>query len=300
MDHNLKQPPADLTAPVRQREETIQALYDLLDKNMADFDAALEGIDKAEIADMKEVSDTREIYDFIRYHYDEFGQRGAELLLRMENPLEFIVDNWPCYDLETLAMKHLADKALEESDKEVLPQSAQDTKDLEKPSILKQIDSAGHAQQQEQMVTVLSAVLDQNMTEFHESLLRMDKEEIIAQSAEIAATQAAYDFMKDDFRFERGDVETLLRMGNPLQFIAEQWPSNMAELFDMRGQIEEAIMDAGKDAAAQQKTEQTRPAEKTPSIRSEKPSILNDLSDKKREVGQRSIAESKAKGGEAR
>lgn len=300
MDHDIKQPPADLTDPVRQREETIQALYDLLDKNMADFDAALEGIDKAEIADMKEVSDMREIYDFIRYHYDEFGQRGAELLLRMENPLEFIVDNWPCYDLETLAMKHLADKALEGLDKEVLPQSAQDTKDLEKPSILKQIDSAGHAQQQEQMVTVLKAVLDQNMTEFHESLLRMDKEEIIAQSAEIAATQAAYDFMKDDFRFERGDVETLLRMENPLQFIAEQWPSNMAELFDMRGQIEEAIIDAGKDAVAQQKTEQASPAEKTPSIRSEKPSILNDLSDKKWEVGQRSMAESKTKGGEAR
>ena len=300
MDHDIKQPPADLTDPVRQREETIQALYDLLDKNMADFDAALEGIDKAEIADMKEVSDMREIYDFIKYHYDEFGQRGAELLLRMENPLEFIVDNWPCYDLETLAMKHLADKALEGSGQEALPQSAQDTKDLEKPSILKQIDSAGHAQQQEQMVTVLSAALDQNMTEFHESLLRMDKEEIIAQSAEIAATQAAYDFMKYDFRFEQGDVETLLRMENPLQFIAEQWPSNMAELFDMRGQIEEAIMDAGKDTAAQQKTEQTRPAEKTPSVRSEKPSILNDLSDKKREVSQRSIAESKAKGGEAR
>lgn len=300
MDHDIKQPPADLTDPVRQREETIQALYDLLDKNMADFDAALEGMDKAEIADMKEVSDMREIYDFIRYHYDEFGQRGAELLLRMENPLEFIVDNWPCYDLETLAMKHLADKALEGLDKEVLPQSAQDTKDLEKPSILKQIDSAGHAQQQGQMVTVLKSVLDQNMTEFHESLLRMDKEEIIAQSAEITAMQAAYDFMKDDFKFERGDAETLLRMENPLQFIAEQWPSNMTELFDMRGQIGEAIMDAGKDAAAQQKTEQTRPAEKTPSIRSEKPSILNDLSDKKREVGQRSMAEGKAKGGEAR
>lgn len=300
MDHDIKQPPADLTDPVRQREETIQALYDLLDKNMADFDAALEGMDKAEIADMKEVSDMREIYDFIRYHYDEFGQRGAELLLRMENPLEFIVDNWPCYDLETLAMKHLADKALEGLDKEVLPQSAQDTKDLEKPSILKQIDSAGHAQQQEQMVTVLKSVLDQNMAEFHESLLRMDKEEIIAQSAEIAATQAAYDFMKDDFRFEQGDVETLLRMENPLQFIAEQWPSNMTELFDMSGQIGEAIMDTSKDAAAQQKTEQTRPAEKTPSIRSEKPSILNDLSDKKREVGQRSMAEGKAKGGEAR
>ena len=92
------------------------------------------------------------------------------------------------------------------------------------------------------MASVLEAVLDQNMAEFHAALLGMDKEEIIAQSAEIAAMQAAYDFVKDDFKYERGDVEILLRMENPLQFIAEQWPSNMSELFDMDGQIGEAII----------------------------------------------------------
>lgn len=96
MDYDAKQSPADLTDSVRQKEEAVQALYNLLDKNMADFDAALAGVDKAEIADMKEVTDMREIYDFIRYYYGEFEQREAELLLRMENPLKFIVDNWPC------------------------------------------------------------------------------------------------------------------------------------------------------------------------------------------------------------
>lgn len=141
----------------------------------------------------------------------------------------------------------------------------------------------------EQMVTTLKTVLDQNMTEFHASLLDMDKEDIIAQSAEIAAMQAAYDFMKEDFKYERGDAETLLRMENPLRFIADQWPSNMAELFDMSGQMREAIMDADRDAA-----------EEKPSVRSEKPSILSDLSDKKREAGQRNMAEGKSKGGEAR
>lgn len=121
--------------------EAVQALNDLLDKNMADFDAALAGMDKAEIADMKEVSDTREIYDFIRYHYGGFEQRNVELLLRMEDPLKFLVDNWPCYDLETLAMNHLADQAMEKSGKETLP-PAHDTKDVtadKKLSVLKQI-----------------------------------------------------------------------------------------------------------------------------------------------------------------
>lgn len=142
MDYDAKQPPADRTDSVQQKEETIQALYDLLDKNMADFDVALTGTDKAEIADMKEVSDMREIYDFIRYHYGEFEQREAELLLCMENPLKFMVDNWPCYNLETLAMNHLANKAIEESGKEALSQPVHDTKDAEKPSILKQIKTS--------------------------------------------------------------------------------------------------------------------------------------------------------------
>lgn len=142
MDYNAKQPLADLTDSVQQKEETIQALYDLLDKNMADFDAALVGMDKAEIADMKEVSDTRETYDFIRYHYGEFEQHEAELLLRMENPLKFMVDNWPCYNLETLAMNYLENKTVEESGKEVLPRSDHNTKNADaakKPSVLKQI-----------------------------------------------------------------------------------------------------------------------------------------------------------------
>lgn len=77
MNYDAKQPPANLADSIQQKE-TVQALYDLLDKNMADFDASLAGMDKAETADLKEVSDTREIYDFIRYHYGEFGQREAD------------------------------------------------------------------------------------------------------------------------------------------------------------------------------------------------------------------------------
>lgn len=122
--------------------EAVQALYNLMDKNMADFDATLAGMDKAESADIKEVSDTREIYDFIRYHYGEFEQREAELLLRMDNPLKFMVDNWPCYNLETLAMNYLANQTIEELGKETLPQTSHDVKDTvaeKKPSVLKQI-----------------------------------------------------------------------------------------------------------------------------------------------------------------
>lgn len=109
-------------------------------------------------------------------------------------------------------------------------------------------DPAGYAQQQEQMENVLNAVLDQNMAEFHASFLSMDKEEIIAKSGQISIVQDAYDFIKD-YDFKRSDVETLLRMENPLGFVASHWPADMDGLFDMKDMISEAIDEAGKEAA---------------------------------------------------
>lgn len=42
--------------------EVLEALRSLLDKNMADFDATLDGLTKEEIAEMPEVAATRDIY----------------------------------------------------------------------------------------------------------------------------------------------------------------------------------------------------------------------------------------------
>ena len=55
--------------------------------------------------------------------------------------------------------------------------------------------------------------------------------------------------MKEYFKFEQGNAEILLHMENPLKFVAAQWSSDMAELFDMNAQVGEAIVEAGKEAA---------------------------------------------------
>ena len=55
-------------------------------------------------------------------------------------------------------------------------------------------------------------------------------------SAEISAMQGAHNFMKKYFKFEPGNAEILLRMENPLKFVATQWRSDVAELFDMNAQ----------------------------------------------------------------
>ena len=127
------------------------------------------------------------------------------------------------------------------------------------------IDPANYAQNQEQMITAVKDVLDQNMSEYQAALLRMDKPELIEKSAEIAAMRDAYDFMKNDFKFQKGDAEILLRMENPLRFVAEQWPSDICEMFDMSDHVGEMISAAAKAETPQHGGES--PAQEKPSIR---------------------------------
>lgn len=130
-----------LSPQAREGAAVLQALNDLLDKNMSDFDAALGDMTEEEIAENEEITSTREIYSFMRYD-SELERREAELLLRMENPLQFIVDNWPCYNLAELARNALESGEITETGKEVLSQSshvAKDTASAEKTSVLKQL-----------------------------------------------------------------------------------------------------------------------------------------------------------------
>ena len=128
---------------------------------------------------------------------------------------------------------------------------------------------------------------------YQAALSCMSPTELIEKSGDIAAMQAAYDFMKTDYKFEPGDAETLLRMENPLRFVADLWtvPGDMHGLFDMSDQVGEAIEEAAKAASPQRSGQ---------SSDQEKPSIRGQLRDAARDTGQRQPPEAKAKGGEAR
>ncbi len=156
------------------------------------------------------------------------------------------------------------------------------------------VNPEGRARGQAQLEQTVKAVLDQNMKEFHASLLTLDKEEIIAKSAEIAAMREAYDFMKEYFKFERGDAEILLRMENPLKFVAEQWPSDIAGMFDMSDQIGEAIEEAGQRAASEHEHGSKA------AVTAEKPSVREQLRTAMKEARQQPAPEERPKGGEAR
>ena len=138
-------------------------------------------------------------------------------------------------------------------------------------------------------LSALRAVLNQNMAEFHASLLDMDKEDIIAKSEKIAAMQAAHTFMIYDYYFRSGDADTLLRMENPLEFIANQWPFDVERHIDLRNLVGEVISDA-KGAVSQCSQDVT----------AEKPSVLGQLHSNMQEISQRSSQAERPKGSEAR
>ena len=129
----------------------------------------------------------------------------------------------------------------------------------------------------ERMKRAIKSVMDQNMNKYQAELLRLEKPELIAKSAEIAAMREAYDFMKNDFKFECGDAETLLRMENPLQFVAEHCMFGILGLFSMNDHVREAIEEAARAAAPHRAEEPPAQKKAAVPIQARKPSILEQL-----------------------
>ena len=212
------------------------------------------------------------IHYYLKVEHD-FTAAEVAALMRFEDPLEVAEMCWEERDPEAaFSICDLLDKI---NAYEVYPLA----------------DPAEQTQVKDQMIAMVKAVLDQNMSEYQASLLRLEKPELIAKSAEIAAMQEAYDFMKDDFKFQRGDAEALLRMENPLRFVADHWPSDIGGLFDLNDLMGEVIDEAAKTAAPQR-------GENPPT--QEKPSIRGQLRDTARDTGQHRPPDGKAKGGDTR
>ena len=248
-------------------------LMERLDKCLLDHAVAVgtkEG--GPDIVDVYKLQGFSEIHYYLKVEHD-FTAAEVAALMRFADPLEVAEMCWEERDPEAaFSICDLLDKI---NAYEVYPLA----------------DPVEHTQVKDQMITTVKAVLDQNMSEYQASLLRLDKPELIAKSAEIAAMQEAYDFMKNYYKFEQGDAEILLRMENPLRFVADQWPDDIGGLFDMSGHIGEAIEEAAKATAPQRR--EGLPAQ-------EKPSVREQLQAAMREVRQQTPTNERPKGGEAR
>ena len=74
-----------------------------------------------------------------------------------------------------------------------------------------------------QRVEELKEILEHNYAAYTASWADMSREELIKNSQEIAAVRSAYSFMMDDFPFDPAEVNNLLKLKDPLFFLADRW-----------------------------------------------------------------------------
>lgn len=250
-------------------------LIEKLDKSLLDHMVAAGTKDGGpDILDAYKLQALAEIHYYLKVEHD-FSAAEVKALMQFQDPLEVAEACWeervPEYGFS------ICDLLDEIHADEVFPL----------------VDPTGHELEQERLIREVKAVLDQNMTDYHHSLLVMDRTEIIHKCGEIAIMQDAYDFIQNSYTFEPGDAETLLKMENPLRFIAEQWPSEIPELFDMDELVGEAIENAKKATAEKERTAGSEPTQPAP--KAEKPSIRGQLREAERTASQRPAQESRSK-----
>lgn len=135
----------------------------------------------------------------------------------------------------------------------------------------------------------LKAVMERNYAEFTASLTGMSKSELIENSQEIASMRGAYAFMMDKFPYEVIEVNNLLKLKNPLRFLADNWLLPSEE----PGLVHDFLADLNSPEYIKRYVE-TAPAQ------SGRTSILEQLRNAVQVGSQRPSAERKPRGKETR
>lgn len=140
----------------------------------------------------------------------------------------------------------------------------------------------------------LREVLDKNLAAYTAVLMDKSKQELIAESEDIATTQAAYSYMKNDFEFEYGEADLLLQLDNPLKYLASRWSLTLDPVGDDDDVIQEIIADL-KDPEYLRSVQIVAAP-----VQEERPSIREQLRTAMQEANQRPAQETRPHGGNAR
>lgn len=202
----------------RKELNAINQLFDRLDENLA-RNAALLGRRNNE-PDMERVIELGKLFERHRYlkNDHDFAPGEAEALLSFCDPLVVAQSCWE-----------------ENSHEDSFP-------------ICELLDSIRaydefHLTQEEQkrrmgpQVQTLKERLDQNLAAYDASLMDMSKQELVAASEAITTTKAAYEYMRDSFDYSYGDADLLLKLDDPLHYLASRWSMS----FDLSGDDDDTI-----------------------------------------------------------
>ena len=133
-------------------------------------------------------------------------------------------------------------------------------------------------------VQQLKARLDQNLADYTAALMEKSKSELIEDSEKIANTQAAYAYMRDSFDYACGEADLLLRLNDPLKYLASHWSLT----FDLSGDDDDTIAEIITDLKDPECLYRAQKAEADTLAQGAKPSVRDQLHRAAKETGQRS------------
>lgn len=85
--------------------------------------------------------------------------------------------------------------------------------------------------------------LDENFSDYCDSLMSFDKREIIGMAEDTSRRYAALEYLKADYAFRDGEIEYLLRFQDPLAFVAGKWPNTLDGLINMDEVVSDILQD---------------------------------------------------------
>ena len=247
--------------------EDKKELFERLDKNLVWHTAILgKRSQEPDMEDIYRLRDLIERHEYLKYEH-QLTPAEIKALLCFEDPLNVAQFCWDVNtSLDSFPICELLD-SIEAYDEYRLTKEEQERR-------------------MGPQVKALKDRLDQNLTAYNASLLGKSKQELVAASEDISLTLAAHDYMRNHFDYAYGEADLLLKLDDPLSYLASRW----SPTFDLSGNddddIEEIITDL-RDTFYFQDV-QTKLA----SLPMKKPSVLEQLRKAAEAVGQRPFQES--------
>jgi len=81
--------------------------------------------------------------------------------------------------------------------------------------------------------TMLYALLEKNLSEYHNSLLSLSKQELIDTADKITAVSDAFSYLTMYNRFDDDELDFFLRFKDPLEVVADNWYERRSDLSDL-------------------------------------------------------------------
>ena len=184
----------------------------------------------ADLLDSQDIGSIYELQDLAQLHYylkveHPFTPAEVEALLSFQDPLE--VARW-CKEENTHAHSFPICEL------------------LEKIGAYQKFDRSSLAQ--EDLQVELIKRLGQNYFAYMEKLDSLSTGALVASAREIATVQEVYTYLTEHYAFQPGEAELLLRLDDPLGYMAGRWPKNVYDTFPVEDKVAEDIWDISQEA----------------------------------------------------